>query len=204
MCRNWLGSIARCWFVGMVSMVLALQVSAAEESARDTVVRVTEQVMQVVDEKGSLMNDDPEAFLGAIRTVLDPVVAFDYIAAGVMGNYAKQASSEQRQRFSTAFQEGLVSTYAKGMSVYAKLDVKTLPSDDETEGRRASVTQIVVGDDGEHRVVYSMGKSKRDNQWKLLNVIIDGVNLGSTFRSQFSQAMKKHGDIDAVIENWST
>ena len=49
-----------------------------------------------------------------------------------------------------------------------------------------------------------MGKSRKDNQWKLLNVIINGVNLGNTFRSQFDQAMKKEANLDRVIDNWAS
>jgi len=49
-----------------------------------------------------------------------------------------------------------------------------------------------------------MGKKKATGEWKLLNVTLDGINLGSTFRSQFAQAMKKAGDVESVIVNWSS
>ena len=48
-----------------------------------------------------------------------------------------------------------------------------------------------------------MARSKTSGDWKLINVVMDGINLGKTFRSQFEQAVQKNnGDIDMVIEKW--
>ena len=39
-------------------------------------------------------------------------------------------------------------------------------------------------------------------EWKLINIIINGVNLGLTFRNQFYSLMKKENDLDKVIDKW--
>ena len=39
-------------------------------------------------------------------------------------------------------------------------------------------------------------------EWKLINIIINGVNLGLTFRNQFYSLMKKENDLDKVIGKW--
>ena len=39
-------------------------------------------------------------------------------------------------------------------------------------------------------------------EWKLINIIINGVNLGITFRNQFYSLMKKENDLDKVIAEW--
>ena len=176
----------------------------AEESPQALVERVTQQVLEVIRAKNPQTESEQESLNQEIGEILGPVVAFDYISHGVMGDFARQASSAQRDRFSAVFQNNLISTYAKGMGVYANLDVVTEPlMGDIGDARKVSVTQKISGEGSEHTVVYSLGKSKVDNQWKLLNVIINGVNLGTTFRSQFSQSMKKYGDLDAVIDNWA-
>lgn len=166
--------------------------------------QVTIDIQDVVRDKSKLLDSNPQEFYDAIADVLDPIVAFDYIANGVMGNYAKQASAEQKQRFSEVFRVNLISTYAKGMAVYGLQKIVIVPPENEVaDQRRLSVIQKVVGEDGEHIVNYTMGKSAQDNSWKLLNVTINGVNLGVTFRSQFAQSMKTTGDLDQVISNWS-
>ena len=44
----------------------------------------------------------------------------------------------------------------------------------------------------------------KDEAWKLRNVVIDGINVGLQFRSQFADSMRRrrHRDIDAVIRSW--
>jgi len=42
-------------------------------------------------------------------------------------------------------------------------------------------------------------------EWKLINIVINGVNLGLTFRNQFYSLMKtEEEDLDTVIEKWIT
>ena len=49
-----------------------------------------------------------------------------------------------------------------------------------------------------------MGLNKKA-EWRVINVIINGINLGKTFRSQFVQAAQKNqGDLDQVIANWGS
>jgi phospholipid transport system substrate-binding protein len=37
----------------------------------------------------------------------------------------------------------------------------------------------------------------------IANVVVEGVNLGQTYRSQFAEAVENHGgDVDYVVENW--
>ena len=40
-------------------------------------------------------------------------------------------------------------------------------------------------------------------EWKLINIIINGVNLGLTFRNQFYSLMKTEKDLDKVIDKWA-
>ncbi|GAB3094192.1 ABC transporter substrate-binding protein [Aestuariicella hydrocarbonica] len=198
--------------LGLMLLTTLLGVSAvawSENVAKisdpyEVVEAVTDEVLNVVGAKQALLDEDPQAFYAAVGEVLSSVVAFDYIAYGVMGDYAKQATPEQRQRFSEVFRENLISTYAKGMAVYGQQKIVLVrPEGGVGDKDRIGVEQKVQTDEGEHTVTYTMAKSKRDNAWKLLNVTINGINLGKTFRSQFSQAMRKAGNLDAVIEGWS-
>lgn len=166
--------------------------------------QVTRDILNVVEDKKNLLDEDPEAFYAAVGEVLSPVVAFDYIAKGVMGSYAKTATAEQQEKFSRVFRDNLISTYAKGMAVYGQQKIVLVPPEQPVgDQRKVSVVQKVQTEEAEHTVNYTMGLSRQDNRWKLLNVTINGINLGVTFRSQFAQAMRKDGDLDQVIEGWS-
>jgi phospholipid transport system substrate-binding protein len=52
--------------------------------------------------------------------------------------------------------------------------------------------------------MYQMGMGK-DRVWKLRNMIIESVNLGEIYKNQFEASARKYeGDLDQVIENWTT
>lgn len=198
--------------VAMVLLVAATFTAVAEEqdikeasTPHQVVEQVTADIMGLVRANDALLESSPEEFYTLIGDALQEVVAFDYIARGVMGRYAKQATLEQRQRFSDRFQNDLITTYAKGMVSFSDYSIRVEPPAEAIgEESRISVLQKVSSAEGENTVLYSMGKSKKSGHWMLLNVVINGVNLGTTFRSQFSQAVKTYdGDLEAVINTWS-
>ena len=44
-----------------------------------------------------------------------------------------------------------------------------------------------------------------DANWKIINIEINGMNLGKIFRNQFYSLMEKNnGDINLAIEKWVT
>jgi hypothetical protein len=45
---------------------------------------------------------------------------------------------------------------------------------------------------------------KINGEWKLRNVIINGINIGKLFRDQFADAMQRNGnDLDKTIDGWA-
>ncbi|MFT6756216.1 MAG: phospholipid transport system substrate-binding protein, partial [Chitinophagales bacterium] len=47
-------------------------------------------------------------------------------------------------------------------------------------------------------------KPNRDGEWKIRNVVIDTINLGKVYQSQFASAVKdSDGDIDKAIIAWA-
>jgi phospholipid transport system substrate-binding protein len=163
---------------------------------------VSQKLLSVIRSNAQYANSDPQRYYSAIEGVLTPVVDFDFIARGVMGRYAKQATASQRSRFSSAFRRDLVATFARGVANFGDLDVKVVNPGTLPSGNRVNVLQEVRSKEGITKVSYTLVRN-RAGEWKLINVILNGVNLGKTFRSQFSQSMQSYGDIDKVISNWS-
>ena len=45
---------------------------------------------------------------------------------------------------------------------------------------------------------------KINDEWKVRNVIINGINIGKLFRDQFADAMQRNGnDLDKTIDGWA-
>lgn len=194
---------------GLLLMMASLVLSAQDESPQqeadtphEMVELVTEQLLNIVRKHndGEL---DSEAYFAEFEQTLEPVVDFGYIARVVMGPHGEDATDEQVSEFAQVFRRGLVRTYSRGIAGYVDSNITIVPpEEDVAEKRRVNVRQDVRHEGSTHRLSYTMAKN-RAGEWQLINLVLDGVNLGRSFRSQFAEAARKYdGDLDQVIENW--
>ena len=58
--------------------------------------------------------------------------------------------------------------------------------------------------DSIYPITYKVRKGK-NQEWLIINIVVNGVNLGLTFRNQFQALAKEHNEnIDAIIKNWTS
>lgn len=212
-------SFTRHGYLLLAAALLAggARAEAAAESAHEVVRETTEAVMEAVTE-AQAGDEVTDAYYREIQSLLDPVVDFRGFARGVMGPYATSARyrsldeagreklASQLDRFTEVMREGLVRTYSKGLLAFggSRIEVAGPDDSDAEKDSRATVQQLIFKEGSEPYVVlYQMGRD-RDGSWKLRNMIIENVNLGEIYRSQFESSARQYdGDLDKVIANWS-
>lgn len=166
---------------------------------------VTTELMGIVATNKESIKTNPEKYFKEVREIMESAVAFKHIARNVMGaKHWKAATEEQKSRFIEVFTSGMVETYAKGMANFADFEISVVPAKTPVgEKRKTEVIQKFKGPEGISRVSYTMGKNRK-GQWKLLNVVLDGINLGKTLKTQFSQSVAdSKGDLNAAIDGWN-
>lgn len=167
--------------------------------------RVTADLLQIIGDHQGAYPDNQGDYFDALSTLLNGTVDFKFISRSVMGRFAKKASPEQRSLFIEKFRRGLVETYGRGLINYGNQKILLVDRKALEEGqRRLTVKQEIRSDGNIFPLHYSMAR-KKTGEWMVVNVMINGINLGKTFRSQFTQAAQKSGgDLDKVIAEWST
>lgn len=203
-----LSSSALAGVFGALLMVLVAPFSMAQPAAaaKDPQVLVegiTQELFVLVREHNAKKISD-DAYFTQVKGILNDVVNFPFIAAHVMGKQAfDQASATQRSQFVDVFRDGLVKSYAKGISGYADSEINVVGVvPDAKNDKRVTVHQEVSDKGTLHKLDYTLVQAK-SGEWKLVNVTLNGVNLGVSFAGQFKAAMRKYGnDVDAVIANW--
>jgi len=204
--------------IGLGSSILALtlaffaplavaQASLAKVEADPyaQVEQITVELLEIIGRHSEQYPANEVEYFAALGGLLDASVDFKFIARSVMGPYAKKASPIQRATFSRKFRQGLIETYGRGLIGYSDQQILLLDHDDLKAGqRRVTVKQEIRGDDGVYPLSYSMAR-KKTGQWMVINMTINGISLGKTFRSQFVQsAQRAGGDIDVTIAGWSS
>lgn len=199
----------------LLLVALALNVHAAALQPHQVVQKTTEQVLAIVNEERARYDSDPEHFHQRIEAAMEPAIDFDGFARGVMGRYASAQRYQalktdaeraefraQVERFAATFKRGVIETYAKGLFKFNGERIETLPGKPGPGGSVTVKQQIYGGAQKPYLVQYTM-RQDRDGSWKARNVVVEGINLGQTYRNQFASAMQQNkGDIDRVIDGW--
>jgi phospholipid transport system substrate-binding protein len=178
---------------------------ASWESASTAVDQSIKEMLDVVNGYKAQATPDENGLINDLDQIVDRDVDFRYISAWVMGKYYRQASDEQKERFAQVFKHTLIKTYAKSM---LEFDIKTYnmvaPTSESPEADKQIVTVNVAAENGQTYTLVNYLVSKED-QWKLVNVIMNGINFRITFKNQFADLMQRNGyDLDKVIGAWET
>ena len=189
---------------GLLVLLAALPMMAnAAGSAHDLVQDTTSKMLADLKANKEQYKQDPSKFYNALNTIVGPVVDAEGISKSIMTvKYSRKATPAQMQTFQENCKKGLFQFYGNALLEYNNQGITVDPAKDES-GNRTSVNMTVKGSSGAvYPVQYTL--EKINGEWKLRNVIINGINIGKLFRDQFADAMQRNGnDLDKTINGWA-
>ena len=193
-----------CQILLLPLLALVWSVASAVPTAYESVRESTDVLLEKLNEVQPLYEENPEAFFSAVQIALDPYIDFEGFSKRVMAKHYRKATPEQKSAFTVKFRDSLVRTYATALLEFDNQKVVVLdPQLPQKTPEKATIELEVYAQSGViYPIRYQLGLE--ENSWLLQNVIINGINIGLQFRSQFNAYMQKYkGDIDSVIENWA-
>jgi phospholipid transport system substrate-binding protein len=178
--------------------------AAAYETPEEMVRQMSKAVLDLADEARAYVDQDRERYFRQVEDLLSPVVDFDSFARSVMATHYRKATAEQRRRFIESFRSGLVRTYSLALMDFKDGRVVVVPPEREPRDPARRTVKMEVHTAGQvWPVLYSVSLGA-DGAWQVRNLIVNGVNLGLTYRNQFSSAVSQQGgNLDAVIKAWA-
>jgi phospholipid transport system substrate-binding protein len=194
------------FLLGGLVLLSALVAADAAPDPRVLIRQTADTLIAVIKEGKTYFDKDPQRFYASVEKVLDPTIDFDTFSRGVMAVYYKRATPAQRDQFEATFKSGLIRTYGKALLDFGDESIAVLPSERPSkQPDRDSVKMEVRSKEGKiYPVIYSM-RLGEDGSWRMYNIIINGINIGLTYRNQFASAMnapENKGSLDAVINGW--
>src|SRR5471032_577733 len=177
--------------------------AVADSSAHALVQDTTNRMLADLSANKEKYKQDPQDFYTALNTIVGPVVDAEGISKSIMTvKYSRKATPAQMHTFQENFKKGLFQFYGNALLEYNNQGIVVDPAKDES-GDRTSIGMTVKGSNGAiYPVQYTL--EKINGEWKLRNVIINGINIGKLFRDQFADAMQRNGnDLDKTINGWA-
>ena len=164
-----------------------------------------QEMVSIIRNNQELYAKDPELFKDKINEVFEPMVDFRRVGASVMGKkYYLAASASQRLQFIQSFKTSLLDTYSSTLAQWGDQKIITIFPEASEFKRTEDVQQNLITSSNIYPITYKVRKDKNGN-WLIINIIVNGVNLGLTFRNQFQALAKEHNEnIDEIIEHWTS
>ena len=166
-----------------------------------------QKMVIVLKENKSLFLEDRQLYEQKIKEIFEPMIDFRRVAATVMGKkYYLASSKEQRDEFVEIFKDSLLDTYAETLAQWENQTITTIfPKNMEIQTKNMKnieVQQTLNTGSSKYPISYKLRKNK-DSSWSIVNIIVNGVNLGLTFRNQFQAlAIKNNGNIESTLNGW--
>lgn len=183
----------------LLGAVLLLPPLASAQPPPDELVKsVANDVLKIVREDQALREGDTSRMAQLIEEKIVPHFDFERMTRLAVGRSWRQATPEQQKQLIEQFRTLLVRSYSGAYSAYRNIvvEVKPLkmqPNDEDVQVK----TQIKLpGGAPPVEVDYSMFKTSSD--WKVYDVVVNGVSLVTTYRSTFAEEVNR-GGIDGLI-----
>jgi phospholipid transport system substrate-binding protein len=190
-----------------ISILISSYYLSSEENPYNFIDVNAQKMVIVLKENKSLFMEDRELYEQKIKEIFEPMIDFRRVAATVMGKkYYLASSKDQRSEFVDIFKDSLLDTYAETLAQWENQTITTIfpinMQDQFYELKNIEVQQTLNTGSSKYPISYKLRKNK-DNTWSIVNIIVNGVNLGLTFRNQFQAlASKNNGDIEATLKGW--
>ncbi len=164
-----------------------------------------QEMVSIIINNQELFSEDPELFKDKISMVFEPMVDFRRVGASVMGKkYYLASSKSQRLEFIQAFKDSLLDTYTSTLAQWGDQKIVTVFPEVSEFKKTEDVQQNLITASNIYPITYKVRKNK-NGDWLIINIIVNGVNLGLTFRNQFQALAKEHNEnIDEIIKHWTS
>ena len=163
-----------------------------------------QKMVEVLTSNSDLFDSNRLEYEYKIKEIFEPMIDFRRVAASVMGRkYYLLANKNQRSEFVLIFKDSLLDTYAETLAQWGDSTITTKfpKSKLDLDIKNVEVKQVLDTGNSKYPISYKLRKN--DEEWKIVNIIINGVNLGLTFRNQFQAlAISYDENIDLTLEHW--
>lgn len=182
-------------------MILAAPVddsaAAAQEGESTALVQhVGDATIGILTEQG-LTDQEREA---RVRDLLRDAFAVDAVGRFVLGRYWQTATPEQQAAYQAVFREYVVNSIAARFGEYSGEQMEVVAArDDHGKG---TVVETVIDSPTRGRVQVQWRVRPVEGEQKIIDIIVEGVSLLLTQRSEFAAVMRTHrGDLDGLISD---
>jgi phospholipid transport system substrate-binding protein len=158
--------------------------------------------LTIIKTEGSKYDEKPNEFKEKLKNIWEPMVDVRLVSRLILSKAYRNATEEQIMLFQTRTKKLLLDTYITALLEFEDYELETSREIKENKNKTLEVEINFFSASDSFKAKFTLYKDKQ-GKLKIINIIIDGINLGLTFRNQFQDNLKNENyDLDKAIETW--
>ena len=182
-----------------IVFLLSLNVANSSERPDDFLKESVKEVSLLVSQNKDRFEQDETFLRMKMNEVVMPKLDITLMAKIILGKKIwTQMENSQKDNFVDAFKYKMTSTYMKSITVFDGEKIEFLPYKPGKKDNLAFVKSKYIMPSGDIEVNYRL--IRKDEGWKVYDIIFDGISLMKNYRTDFRQHVNKSG-VESLIDN---
>ncbi len=184
-------------------MLTGLQ-AQAKISPEQAIESAVQELLDEFTKRRAELAGDKSALYAMVDQYTRSHFDFEKISKLVLAKNWKTATDSQRNAFSNEFRTLLIRTYATALFQYTGKETMEFKSSQikERNGIKSATveTEVTLSEGPGIQVTYSMVLDNNNDNWKVYNMTIAGVNMVTNYRNTYGASIRSLG-LDGLIES---
>jgi phospholipid transport system substrate-binding protein len=151
----------------------------------------TSTVLNTLVEQRAAFQADPAKLNAFVKSTLDAVMDREYSARLVLGRHSRSAKPEQITAFAGALTDNLLRRYGTALLDFdPDVDVRVKSETPLQNGKLVRVSSEILRKGGSPVPVDYLFRGGQGGDWKVFDVIVEGVSYVQTYRTQFDEQLR--------------
>ena len=184
----------------LLTLVMGCQAAAYPADPYALVTEAANKTFGRLNKDQARIRAEPDYLRQVIREELMPYVDNKFASFKVIGSNIKETTPEQRDRFTAAFTDYIIATYADALAKYDNQTIKVEPAKPLNGDKIVSVN-VAVTTPGKPdiSVVFKLRQNSKTGEWKAFDMVAENVSLLASKQSELGGMIRDKG-IDAVSQ----
>lgn len=186
-------------FVSVAVLALGLAAPSARAlKAADPSSLITNLVNEAIANIKQQQESDGERAT-KFRTLLESGFDIPRISRFVLGRYWRMASDDERQKFTTLFEDWIVRTYSNRFRDYSGQTIKVTGTRPESDIGTVVLSQFINPDAAQPAKVEWHVRKEGEDSYKVVDVSVEGVSMALTQRDEIAAVADRNGGTTAGL-----
>jgi phospholipid transport system substrate-binding protein len=186
----------RTLIVCMVGAVLCSSLAFAQDGPTAQVKATVDRVLEILRDE-TLKGPKAEAVRSKqLRDVIFARFDFSEMAKRCLGIHWRARTPQERKEFIALFSDLLELSYRRKIERYT--EEKILYTKEQVDGKFGVVNTQILNEKENVDVPIEYKVIRENGEWKIYDVVIDGISLVSNYRSQFNRIIQQSSYAELV------